>query len=519
MRPHRWEMWPLINRKGPAISKGSCPMPEEQARMIFYWVSFEQVDQVQSTYNSSTGQWETSTVTITLENTVFVDRNVAASGGTAISYTTLDEMKGDEAQLVVKDSKGCVVESSITTLVRPEVIREYDLCFRWKTPATEEDTQIIPQVQVTSTGIASQSMGQSIKSQAEQCVSAKAAAFGADYKQYCLSTDFLNDQVDLTYEVTTYHHTLYYYDRANNLVRTVPPKGVNPLTGAELSRTHTPSHELVTTYNYNNLGQLVRQNSPDGGQTSFIYNNLGQLRYSQNANQSQSGKLSYTKYDELSRIIEVGEATLGTDYTVPGGATFPTATFAQLADESFLELDKQSYQTLTAAGRYPTAAHGLSQQTLTTYNDAAAVDYNGEGQSYLRNRVSHSEAINKSGESVKTYYSYDVHGNVKWLIQEVPGLGTSQIGYDYDLLSGNVLKVKYNEGASDQFFHKYEYDEDNRIRGVFTSKNDITWENDASYEYFDPWPFETRRYWRQPGAGPGLCLYDPWLAEGHQQSG
>src|SRR6185436_2851791 len=33
-----------------------------------------------------------------------------------------------------------------------------------------------------------------------------------------------------------YHYTLYYYDQAGNLLRTVPPEGVTLLTDAELKR-------------------------------------------------------------------------------------------------------------------------------------------------------------------------------------------------------------------------------------------------------------------------------------------
>ena len=49
----------------------------------------------------------------------------------------------------------------------------------------------------------------------------------------------------------------------------------------------------------------------------------------------------------------------------------------------------------------------------------------------------------EDGDEVHTYYSYDPHGNVKWLVQEIPGYGKACIGYDYDLISGNVLQFRY----------------------------------------------------------------------------
>jgi YD repeat-containing protein len=43
------------------------------------------------------------------------------------------------------------------------------------------------------------------------------------------------------------------------------------------------------------------------------------------------------------------------------------------------------------------------------------------------------------------------------------------IQYEYDLVSGNVIKVSYQQGEPDQFYHKYAYDADNRLKEVFTS--------------------------------------------------
>ncbi|HEY0679882.1 MAG TPA: polymorphic toxin-type HINT domain-containing protein [Chitinophagaceae bacterium] len=55
----------------------------------------------------------------------------------------------------------------------------------------------------------------------------------------------------LTAEQQIYHYTLYYYDQAGNLVRTVPPEGVNFLTDAEMNKV-TAAREFTSadcTYN------------------------------------------------------------------------------------------------------------------------------------------------------------------------------------------------------------------------------------------------------------------------------
>ncbi len=466
--------------------------PGGTAPYTFEWITFEELEQTQSVFDPNTGNWVLSASVITVQNTAFTDENVIVSGGVATSFTSTQVVQAGDIKVIVTDSEGCEIESAVMNVVQSEFLREYALCFRWKTPARPEQTDIIQPVTVSTTSINSSSMVSLIQSEVEKCIENQEADFGAAYDQYCLSTYFLNDQVEVSYDVATYHHTLYYYDRAGNLTKTVPPKGVMPLPQGQLSRENTPSHTLVTGYDYNSLGQLVSQSSPDGGATEFIYNNIGQLRFSQNAHQAQPDKntLSYTKYDALSRIVEVGEAELGNDYLAPDGTNYVINDFVDLESEDLLDLDKESYTTLSVDARYPTAAHNQAQQTLTTYTEPASVIYNGEGQTYLRNRVSYSTLINKQGETVTTYYSYDPHGNVKWLVQEIPGIGQNGIGYEYDLLSGNVLKVKYNEGAADQFFHRYEYDEDSRLKEVHTSKDNIIWENDASYEYYDHGPLK-----------------------------
>jgi len=89
-----------------------------------------------------------------------------------------------------------------------------------------------------------------------------------------------------------------------------------------------------------------------------------------------------------------------------------------------------------------------------------------------------------------TYYSYDIMGNVKTLVQHSKMLvavdnanGDKRIDYEYDLISGKVNKVIYQPGKGDQFIHRYDYDADNRIVNVNTSRDGLIWQNDAKYIY------------------------------------
>lgn len=88
-----------------------------------------------------------------------------------------------------------------------------------------------------------------------------------------------------------------------------------------------------------------------------------------------------------------------------------------------------------------------------------------------------------------TYYSYDIAGNVDTLVQDfkdamaIPNRYKKMV-YDYDLISGKVNKVSYEHSLSDQLYHRYSYDADNRLTNVEISHDSIYWENDAAYEYY-----------------------------------
>jgi hypothetical protein len=96
----------------------------------------------------------------------------------------------------------------------------------------------------------------------------------------------------------------------------------------------------------------------------------------------------------------------------------------------------------------------------------------------------------KNDQGIITYYSYDAHGNVEWLVQDIPGLGKKRIDYTYDLISGKVLTVAYQKNQKDAFYHKYSYDADNRIIEVETSTNGELWQSDARYDYYSHGPLK-----------------------------
>lgn len=95
------------------------------------------------------------------------------------------------------------------------------------------------------------------------------------YNAHCLKAF---ETLNYTYIDKEYHFTLYYYDQAGNLIKTIPPEGIELLNinsptspdeikvkQGRLTNTQTvyTFHRMATTYEYNSLNQLVRQDMPD----------------------------------------------------------------------------------------------------------------------------------------------------------------------------------------------------------------------------------------------------------------
>ncbi|MEJ1241753.1 RHS repeat-associated core domain-containing protein [Chryseolinea sp. T2] len=287
----------------------------------------------------------------------------------------------------------------------------------------------------------------------EQLIEDKASSFYSEFKTKCL--DNVDENLEYQYIPKEYHYTLYYYDQSANLVQTVPPAGVHPSIDSEAA------HSLVTRYRYNSLNQLIWQSTPDAGESNFWYNDKGQLKASRNAQQALDSAYSYTRYDALGRIVEVGE-------------------MKALISEHAL---KDSIQSIS----YPHQNAPdvlLSDITRTHYDFANEKVSNTLQQTNLRTRVSYVEVIDKWQDTTRTFYSYDIHGNVKSMLQSLPDFPFKRTDYVYDLVSGKVNYVMYQYGEPDEFIHRYDYDGDNRITGVATSSDGFIWNHDAEYSYY-----------------------------------
>lgn len=354
-----------------------------------------------------------------------------------------------------------------------------------------------------------------------------AQAYRSNLAAACMAEIATRETFTMRYTLSEYHYTLYYYDQAGNLVKTVPPAGVNlnlansyypddaDDVGDNLSFTGTdaivdfsaavaahratpadantpyirPWHSMVTWYTYNSFQQPVAQHYPDGGTTRFFYDKLGRIIASQDAVQEQSDHYSYTLYDDLGRPYEVGQlrspsAALDAEIA-RGEGVAPVATW-----QDFLaQITAKDQITRTY---YTTPLEQLDPDLTDVTGSFAAA-----GQQNLRNRVvgvtfletpsSLNPPVDEYDQA--THYSYDIHGNVKSLVQEIReldelGQGFKRMDYSYDLISGKVLEVDYQHGQWDQWHHRYRYDADGRLLEARTSADGRIWERDARYFYY-----------------------------------
>ena len=293
------------------------------------------------------------------------------------------------------------------------------------------------------------------------------------------------ETLNMKYIDKQYQYTLYYYDQAGNLVKTVPPSGVQLLDHAQALQVAasrnagytsvvSPTHIKRTVYRYNTNNSLTWQKTPDAGESDFFYDGLGRIVASQNAEQKVSNLFSYTRYDLLGRMVESGK-------------------FLSSATAIKNALSTTNYNNWIS---FINSQSSRSEITLTHYDDPyssmISSKFGSNGQQNLRKRVASvfsfktKVLLDNQQYNHATHYTYDIEGNAYKLIQDYPNgiIGDKTIDYDFDLQSGKVNKVTYQKDAIDQFIHKYNYDAANRLAWVKTSPNGLVWETDAEYKYY-----------------------------------
>jgi RHS repeat-associated protein len=203
---------------------------------------------------------------------------------------------------------------------------------------------------------------------------------------------------------------------------------------------------------------------------------------------------SFTDYDqETGRILRTGELKICTnvlDFSPIGfdkDETDRQSFLSDLVDDPRTTQDIFT-QTLFGLGFITE----FKDVTISTY-DVPTLNYNNLSQDYLHNRLS-----SVCNQNACSYFSYDAHGRVKQVVQELKiptGATTTSsfktIEYEYNLVSGLVYQVIYQRGIKgEEFQHVYRYDNDNRLSIVTVYSDGGTWKDVATYQYYTHGPLK-----------------------------
>lgn len=282
-------------------------------------------------------------------------------------------------------------------------------------------------------------------------------------------------------ESTTDLVTKFEYDELGNLISVEDPRG------------------LVTTYSYNVLGQLVEKKLPDQDHPNkYCYDKKGRLRFHANPNDFDDSfnyygtdhySYSYTKYDVFDRPIEIGEQD---------------ASFTSSNSQASFNIICQN-STLLNDQNEPSA-----NNTATIIYDYDGVNLSFGAQNYKGRLTQARYKDQNSGQWGYTWYSYNTLGLVEWVRQRLPGRSSYDdrtISYTYDEI-GRVTKVSYDEGYSstnDHYFWYY-YDEFGKLEKVtsYGSNSEGSALTEAEYTYYADGQVEQLRL----GDGAQVVDYD-----------
>lgn len=324
--------------------------------------------------------------------------------------------------------------------------------------------------------------------------------FAEDYNDQC-GEAFATEEFEYTGRVGNYQYTLNFYDRGGNLAKTVAPGGFDDaffggtssaainaardaVTGSGSTGEIIPEYEFVTTYEYNSYNQIVKTTNADQeGDTRVWYDLYGRLRLTQNPLEADANSYSYTKYDQHGRVVEEGQVFQ------------PIALDPADLDKDDLGADLEAW--IDGGTR--------SEVTITTYDTplstAIAAKFKTGTQQNLRLRVATQAYFNilaggtnlQTDYQTATHYSYDIHGNVIEMLQDVPDLAPAEqdiksTQYKFELLSNNVEEVIYQEDELDYLKQSYLYDDMNRLIQASSTTDDVHTTKEARYHYYDYGP-------------------------------
>jgi len=223
--------------------------------------------------------------------------------------------------------------------------------------------------------------------------------------------------------------TTFEYDYNGNLILVEDPKG------------------LLTTYNYNALGELLEKKLPDQDHPNkYCYDDKGRLRFHADPNDlanpfyysGDQYSYTYTKYDEFDRPTEIGDQ-----------------------DAAYTSSNSQASFDIICAN-----SSEINDQNEPSANNNPMIIYSYDGEDAASGTRNHKGRISRiqykdpnTSSWGYTWYSYNELGLVEMIRQRMPGQNNytdRTISYTYDEL-GRLVHVAYDEGYSSTGDHHFWY--------------------------------------------------------------
>lgn len=291
------------------------------------------------------------------------------------------------------------------------------------------------------------------------------------YKDKCTNRGAIDDMFRTEHGLETGQFTLFTYDRAGNLIRTVAPNGADPNTSA--TRMTKITNDYRSEYDHDTRGKVLRQYTTDGNQSLFWYTNSGLLRFSQTATQKSDGKYTYYKYDALDRLGESGEQNWG-------GYGFDASDIENMSYPTVSGSNTDHLTQVFYDNEYPYPVGGWP------FTKGSGPLTGGTYQKWLNNRVSYTVTdrdadLTTTADQVINMYSYDPQGNVEYYYQYLDNMDVKVVKYDNAIFSGKVNSyeiLSYNGYpiSQDKLKVVYEYNMEGKPEYVFTADPDNnTW--------------------------------------------
>jgi RHS repeat-associated protein len=303
-------------------------------------------------------------------------------------------------------------------------------------------------------------------------------------------------------DAATWLQTYYIYDDFNRLKYIMPPAGFAAWKtgGWSQSLLDTYCHQFV----YDNRDRLTQKKTPGQAWSYYAYDNLNRLILSQDGNQRQLGKWTFTKYDLLGRTVMTGLYV---------NSTLTTQALAQTAVNNFYVSPATIYyeKPSTAAGNlwgytvvsYPTEVANMDVWNVTYYdnynftmNDGSAPAYDNthlagmeaQASAYTRGRVtgSRKQVVGASIWIVSAVF-YDNYGRV---IQtqannhlKLAAFDKSSTVYDFEKVTATKLSTGPNVNSTTHIVQTPVYDAQGRLYQIKHNINGLGDQIVAQYEY------------------------------------